>query len=151
MPEPIKRSEAIRPLSRDHHHGLLFCWKVRTGMSRNVEFMRIERYKDWFWENHLKQHFEMEETGLFPVLGEDHPLLKQARSEHDRLKSLFEDQTDPENSITLIVDELEKHIRFEERVLFNEIQKLADQQKFKISAGHSGDFQDNWWDAFWMN
>ncbi len=43
MSKPIKRSVALKPLSREHHHGLLLSWKIREGFNRNVEIERIKR------------------------------------------------------------------------------------------------------------
>lgn len=75
------------------------------------------------FEHHIHPHFEMEETHLFPILGNSSPLIKKARAQHQRLRRLFNDINDIEKSLSLIEEELERHIRFEERVLFNEIQK----------------------------
>ena len=69
MSEPIKRNEALVQLSRDHHYGLLLCWKIREGIKRRIEPQRIKNYVDWFWLHHLEQHFEIEEKYLFPILG----------------------------------------------------------------------------------
>lgn len=42
MSKSIKRTKALQPLSRDHHHGLLLCWKIRQGIKLNVEPERIK-------------------------------------------------------------------------------------------------------------
>jgi len=151
-PKPIKRIEELQPLSREHHFGLLLCWKIRTGIKKNIDFERIKKYIDWFWENHLIQHFETEEKYIFPILGNNHPFVKQAKLEHWQLKKLFKDITEPEKSIILIEKKLEKHIRFEERVLFNEIQKIAFSYELEIiSKNHSSEFKENWHDNFWID
>ena len=151
MKEPIKRIEQLKALSREHHHGLLLCWKIREGIKRNIETERIKKYVDWFWNNHLQQHFETEEKILFPILGNHNALIQQALTEHSRLKRLFESDNDIYKSISLIEEELEKHIRFEERVLFNEIQKVGTPQELdKLYAVHNSDFKDNLADEFWM-
>ena len=151
MPEPIKREDALKALSRDHHHGLLLCWNIRPGIQRNIATERIKRYVDWFWNNHLRQHFEIEEKLLFPILGNQNELVKQTLAEHRRLKRLFENGNDIHKSINLIEEELEKHIRFEERVLFNEIQKAATKEQLEqIQLFHSDSkFVDNLTDPFW--
>lgn len=46
MPKPIKRHTALKPLSREHHHGLLLSWKIREGLKRNIEIPRIKKYID---------------------------------------------------------------------------------------------------------
>ncbi len=151
MSEPIKRNEALVQLSRDHHYGLLLCWKIREGIKRRIEPQRIKNYVDWFWLHHLEQHFEIEEKYLFPILGNQNEMVEQALAEHRRLKVLFENENDLHNSISLIEKELEKHIRFEERVLFNEIQKHATKEQLQqIHRYHSdGNFSDNLTDLFW--
>lgn len=148
----MKRIEALKPLSRDHHFGLLLCWKIRQGIKNKVDEERIKRYSDWCWENYLKHHFEIEETHLFPLLGLDHPLIKQAIAEHKRIKRLFEQKEQILNSLSLLEEELEKHIRMEERVLFSEIQQTVSLEK--INKVHELDVPlpvENWNDEFWKS
>ncbi len=149
--QPIPRHEAIKPLSRDHHFGLLLCWKIREGFRRNIEPNRMKKYTDWFWENNLQIHFQDEENWLFPLLGNNHELIRKALSDHRRLKRLFEENVKVADSLSLIEEELERHIRFEERELFNEIQKIASPEQLlalegKITEGVNG---DDWPDPFW--
>lgn len=149
--KPIKRHESLRPLSREHHHGLLLCWKIREGLKKGSAPERIKAYTDWFWENHLAGHFEEEEKHVFPLLDQEHPLVKRALSEHRRLARLFQDNENIVQALNRIEDELSKHIRFEERVLFQEIQERASQAELdRIEAIH-GEFPDidEWHDAFW--
>lgn len=149
--KPIKRNKNLQPLSRDHHHSLLLCWKIRTGFSKGVAVERIKRYANCFFEHHIRPHFEMEEKHLFPVLGNSNELVKKAIADHRRLGRLFNDTDDIPKSLSLIEEELEKHIRFEERVLFNEIQKAASEEDLKtISKLYTDEkFRDNTDDEFW--
>lgn len=149
--KPLKRHKSIQPLSRDHHHGLLLCWKIRTGFSKGVSPERIKRYTDWFFEQHIRPHFEIEETHLFPILGDQHELVKRALSEHQNLIGLFSDTEDISKSLSRIEEELEQHIRFEERILFGEIQKNATENQLKvISEVHTDQkFLENTQDVFW--
>lgn len=150
MPDPINRMEALQPLSREHHHGLLLCWKIKEGISRNIAAERIKRYVDWFWETYLCHHFEIEENIIFPILGLDHEWVKQAIKEHRRLKRLFTIEKNAWKAVSLIEEELRLHIRFEERVLFNEIQKIATEDQLKaIYHSHNTCFKDNLKDEFW--
>jgi hemerythrin superfamily protein len=153
MSKPIKRDPAIQPLSRDHHHGLLLCWKIRKGFSKKILPERIKSYSDWFYKTHLIKHFEIEEKYVFSVLGTDNELVKQALNEHKLLEKLFTEREESkiENSLIQISDELEKHIRFEERVLFNEIQNAASEEELKIIKKHHLDekFCENQEDKFW--
>lgn len=149
--KPIKRHKSLQPLSRDHHHSLLFCWKIRTGFSKGIDPERIKRYADWFFEHHVRPHFEIEEKQVFPILSSHNEMVKKAISEHKRLGRLFNDSDDIRKSLSLIEEELEQHIRFEERLLFNEIQKVATEEQLKtILKLHTDEkFNDNTDDAFW--
>jgi len=150
-PKPLKRSAHLKSISHDHHQGLLLCWKIREGFKRNVATERIKRYADWFWRTQLVDHFEVEETYIFPVLGNDHELVKRALSEHRRLKRLFEQETDAWRSLNLIEEELDSHIRFEERILFNEVQRVATEPQLAAIAKHHQHAPpcENWDDPFW--
>ena len=151
--KPIKRHEAIQPLSREHHNGLVFCWRIRAGLSKNVETRRIKTYVDWFWANHLHQHFDAEEQYVFPVLEDHDDLLKRALAEHRRLETLITTETDLTQTLEAIANILEGHIRFEERVLFNKIQEVAtDEQLHEIFTHHDHEVTcDVWPDEFWKS
>ncbi len=148
--KPLKRHEMLQPLSRDHHHGLLLCWKIRQGFKKNVEPERIKAYADWFWENHLKAHFEAEEKYCFTILPADHENVKRALADHKRIQRLFATHTGLIKNLNHIEEELEKHIRFEERVLFNQIQEIATNEQLQaIETAHAEKFEDNTADEFW--
>ena len=152
--KPIKRHESLKPLSRDHHQGLMLSWKLRTGLQKNVDPARMMAYCQRFHEQHLVPHFGLEEEAIFPILGNDHELVKRALAEHRRLTRLFSGTDDPITRISRIEEELEAHIRFEERVLFAAIEEVAtDQELDRIDAIHStlgqkGE-EDIVEDAFW--
>lgn len=150
--KPIKRHEALKPLSRQHHFGLLFSWKLRKGFGKNIETERLQKYAEWFWTHEIEPHFKDEEKYLFPIMEEGNELVERALKEHRRIKRLFNDTVDPERSLHQLEEELDAHIRFEERVLFNEIQKIATEAQLKkIEEIHSElekspDYSDPFWD-----
>lgn len=150
--KPIKRAEEIQPLSRDHHHNLLLCWKIKTGIAKGVDFSRIKTYADWFYKEHVLPHFKIEEKYLFSVLGKEHKLIKKALAEHRRLSRLFKDTKQIEKSLSLIEEELDAHVRFEERILFNAIQKAATPEQLKLIQEKHTDtkFVENTTDEFWV-
>jgi len=86
LQKPIKRSIALSPLSRDHHEGLLFVWKIRQGVKKNIATERIIKFCFWFWESHLQLHFEKEKTVLPQVLSNSHSLMQQMFREHEIIK-----------------------------------------------------------------
>ena len=153
MNKPIKRHEALKELSKDHHHGLMLSWKIRAGFKNNVEPKRIMDYVNWFWKDYLEEHFEIEEEVVFPVLGDDHELVKKALSEHRKIRRILKEDGNLVKRLIAIEEKLEKHIRFEERVLFNEIQNVANVDELKaIQDKHSSQiFKENSSDLFWKN
>lgn len=148
--KPLKRHQALQSLSREHHHGLLLCRKIREGFRHNIPAGRIKKYADWFWENHLMAHFETEEKYLFSVLPAGSSLVKKALAQHRRLRRLFAETRETSRALHQIEEELEEHIRFEERILFNEVQQLATPEQLQqIAAQRSSEFCDDWSDEFW--
>ena len=149
--KPIKREEYLKALSREHHHSLLLCWKIKTGFTKGVSITRMKLYIDWFFKNHLQPHFELEEKYIFPILGNENVLIKQAIEEHKIISRLFCDTSHIETSIKQIQEDLEKHVRFEERVLFDEIQKVASSENMEeIIKLHTNEkFIENTTDVFW--
>lgn len=150
-PTPLKRSPSLLPLSREHHHGLLLCWKIKTGLKKNIENSRINLFVDWFYQKNLKKHFEIEEEHIFPILGSGHELAKRALAEHRQLQTLFLEKSKTVEILERIAKELEKHIRFEERVLFPEIEKTASEEKMNlILKTHDNTHNlEDWQDEFW--
>lgn len=148
---PIKRHEAIQPLSREHHHGLLLCFRIRVGLFRNIAIERIKEYVDWFWVHHLREHFDIEEKYVFPVLDKNDEMLIRALDEHRRLEALIARDTDLAPTLDEIANTLEGHIRFEERVMFNKIQEIATEAQLKdIFTHHDQEIIcDNWKDPYW--
>lgn len=150
--KPIKRHPALQPLSRQHHFGLLFSWKIRKGFSKNIEIERLQAYAKWFFEQEIEPHFHDEEAYLFPILEPGNELVERALKEHRRIKRLFNNTDDPEKSLHQLEEELDAHIRFEERILFNEIQKVATEaqlakvEEIHASLGKHPDYPDPFWE-----
>jgi hemerythrin superfamily protein len=149
--KPIKRHISLQPLSREHHHTLVLVWKIRKAIREHVELDRVDQYVSWFYQQYVISHFDMEEKYIFPVLGSQHDMIVRALDEHKKLKGYFEAQGKDSNAYIELADLLEKHIRFEERMLFNAVQELATVQQLKtILEKHREDqFRDNEADLFW--
>jgi hemerythrin-like domain-containing protein len=153
----MKRHESIAALSRDHHFGLLFCWKLRQGIKKQVPPERMQPYVKYFWENHLQQHFEEEETLLFNLLN-DH-LIEQAMSEHKYIEQLVDAivyaASVQQDQLNVLADKLDNHIRFEERTLFPHMEAALSREKLAVLAvrlqqSHSTPEKDNYADEFWV-
>ncbi len=153
MKHPLKRHKALKPLSRDHHESLLLCWKIREGKKKEIDPERIKAYTDFYFNSQLRPHFQFEEEEIFSLLGKDHPLVKKAETDHLRLQQLFKEEINIEKALTDIEKELEKHIRFEERVLFNEIQSEVSEEKLEVLKNKEEEIKtpdpNSWNDKFW--
>lgn len=149
--KPLKRHDVLKPLSHQHHFGLLFSWKLRKGFAKDISIDRLIAYTNWFFKTEIQPHFYKEEEYVFPILGNSHPLVKRALKEHRRIESLFKDHENPKNSLSLLEKELVAHIRFEERILFTEIQQAATREDFeKIKEIHfEADPKVDYPDPFW--
>ena len=154
---PIKRSKELAPLSRDHHQGLLLCWKIRNGVNNHIDNKRIARYLIFSFREELSEHFRQEEDILFSLLADDEPLKQQALGQHASLRAQVEEvtsQKEPDTTLLLaFADTLDTHIRFEERKLFPFIEQTIDEGKLqtagkKIDACQHTD-QLQWEDQFW--
>jgi len=151
----MKRHESIVPLSRDHHHGLLCCWKIRQGIKKDIAAERIGAYIRYFWNLHLKTHFEEEEQLLFLV---QDPLCAQAVAEHRMLSALEESiaANPATGDLEAFAGLLDRHIRFEEWVLFPHLERTLPAEKLAaigavLQAAHTTPVQDDYADSFWLN
>ncbi len=155
--KPQKRHEALVPLSRDHHQGLLLCWKIRKGMQNDTKPESVAAYTRYFYEMHLKKHFQEEELYIFNHLNAEDQQRKKALNQHRRLNRLFEQLSEEHCSyvqtLWKIEETLESHIRFEERELFPYIEQNIPEEKLiemgrKLDEIHDA-FQECWNDEFW--
>lgn len=145
--------DTISSLRSEHIDNLILCTHIREGFMRGIELNRIKQYADWYWENHLLKHFMDEEQIIFPILGVRHPLVKLALSDHRRLSRLFRKEEDIHKVLNWIEEELEAHVRFEEKVLFKEVERMehieVEDRMDHRDQRHATTFQ--WGDEFWKD
>lgn len=153
--KPIRRSKELAPLSREHHDGLLFVWKIKQGLSNGTSLATLRDYARWFWSNHMKPHFKDEEQVLVKYLPGDNPLVTQMFNEHAHIRDLIislDKDPDPD-SLQLLADYINKHIRFEERELFAYAeQALTPQQLEEVykELPDGSHCETEWKDEFWV-
>lgn len=152
---PIKRSPHLVQLSKEHHSGLLFCWKIRQGLKKNADTERIRKYVQYFWEQDLVAHFREEEEILF-VLKDDEKT-ERALREHVQIKSIIDSLKETgsadANRLTALADAVDNHIRYEERELFPYLEtKFTEEQLIKIGKelGAQPVHGDGYGDEFWV-
>lgn len=157
MAKPIKRREHIIQLSREHHFSLLFCWKVRKGIKKQIDPGRIIPYILYFWKEHLLPHFS-EEDILFEQV--DDKMVQRAYAEHHEINELVksldsvkgkEDKVSVASKIAELVD---SHVRFEERELFPHLEAAIEESELakigkKLLEAQPEPLQDAYEDEFW--
>jgi len=154
--KPLKRSKELAPLSREHHDGLLFAWKIKQGLANGTPIETLRNYTRWFWTNHIKPHFKDEEKVLVTFLPADNPLVLQMFKEHAQIRDLIIslDKEANAGSLQLLAEFINNHIRFEERELFAYAeQTLTPEQLNKIYKELPNELQcdTKWKDEFWVN
>lgn len=153
--KPIKRSKELAPLSREHHDGLLFAWKIKQGLANGTPVETLCNFTRWFWSNHIKPHFKDEEKVLVKFLPKDNPLVQQMFKEHAQIRDLIIslDKEPDTNSLQLLAEFLSNHIRFEERKLFVYAEQVLSPEQLQeiysdLPVDHHCDIE--WKDEFWV-
>jgi hemerythrin-like domain-containing protein len=130
--EAMKRTPELRTLSEDHHHGLVHArrlHRVEEGEEANSAESAAKEFLD-FWQGETAIHFRKEEEILLPVVvryGGDvsQDSLVEMLAQHAHIRGLIMRLSDevmsgnvrPE-TLHEIGEQLEAHIRLEERVVF---------------------------------
>lgn len=142
--------QALEPLRDEHKDVLLLCSRIREGLKRGIEMKRIRKYTDWFQETHLKPHFELGEQLIFPLLG-NNVRVKKALANHRRIKRLLSCSCKDEKVLNLLEEELTTHIRFEERILYKELElsnpgRISEiEEQHKVMQAHEREWKDPFW------
>jgi len=153
--KPIKRSKQLTPLLKDHHDGLLFAWKIKQGLKNGADIKLIAKYVQWFWKNHLQEHFREEEQILAPHLPEDNKLLKQMIDEHHGIESMVHINENIADEILLLnlAQAIDEHIRFEERQLFPYAEKAIPEKELNLIYDQLSKVPvqcETWESEFWV-
>lgn len=154
--KPLKRSLQLQPLSREHHDGLLFVWKIKQGLNNNTELERLRKYVGWFWSNHMRPHFFQEEAIIDKYLPLLNTLAKKIKADHNEIRELVISIDKEINRYDLadIAKLVEAHIRYEEREFFQYLESsLSVQELDEISQYleiHPVACDEEWPDEFWV-
>lgn len=156
MSKPIKRSQHLLHLSKEHHFELLFCWKIRQGIKLDVELERIVDYIRYFWQNFTSVHFKEEEYLLFTDAGD--VLVQRALAEHAAVKGLITLLSTPgyvtgKEELQSLADNMDNHIRFEERTLFPHLEQTFSKTQMDMIGQHlnaGARLVDDYKDEFWV-
>lgn len=135
----MKRVKELRDLSDDHHQGLVLARKAkRTSVSEDKSLVStIWKEIEIKFISELEPHFQIEETFLAPnlVTKEGGSLLKRFYSDHENLRQFIKQKNiRTAAALQAFGILLEKHIRFEERELFEEAQRSLSQEALNSIA-----------------
>lgn len=139
----MKRHKALILLSHDHHKGLLLAQLLKKTAPAYKDLpddpvgkmnYAIEAYK-----SDLSIHFKDEEEILFPLLSnksaEIDDLINELLDEHKIIEdgiSSLKASDDLVNHLDAIGNILEKHIRKEERILFQKAQSILSDNELGV-------------------
>ena len=138
----MKRHPGLVPLSREHHHGLVMAERLVLGRSTNPR-------ADWpadraeqsarlidFFQTNLGPHFDAEEAHVFPVAARDvtdgDRLVRALIDDHEAMREMVSAlaageagpaaRADLDGRLRAFGERLRRHIRIEERELFERMQ-----------------------------
>lgn len=122
------RDRSLIPLSQQHHNGLSLCVLTERSLREDSSAANVARLSAKAidrYELELTNHFEIEESILFPAL-ENHPMVPGLIDEHRQLAALIGRlRREPTPALLLAFTELLRtHIRREESGLFEDIPRL---------------------------
>ncbi|MGC8669041.1 MAG: hemerythrin domain-containing protein [Chthonomonadales bacterium] len=149
----MKRHIALKPLSWEHHHGLVHARRlVRSSKAKEDAAQAVEAFLR-FVEEDLRKHFRVEEEFLLPMYAlharADEKLIGKVLTEHVQIRAaiLTLEQArlagDPAEEIVQRLGKLlEGHIRLEERRLFPAVEAALSLEELMrlgtvLSAGWS--------------
>jgi hemerythrin-like domain-containing protein len=124
----VQRSQALAPLSRDHHQALETALRLRRADDDTLD-SALARLSS-FWAGIGRRHFEIEEELLLPALADERwlAMAERVRSEHAdirrRAAALEEDAS--VDAARELGERLNAHVRFEERELFGHLETALD-------------------------
>jgi hemerythrin-like domain-containing protein len=127
----VKRHPALVELSRDHQHGLATAHTLRHAAETDRAVARSAFLL--FWHDEAEAHFHIEEQILLPALhrldAADEPV-NRVLAEHADIRqraAAFSGEARPAlDDLYGLGRLLERHIRYEERVLFPLIENALD-------------------------
>jgi iron-sulfur cluster repair protein YtfE (RIC family) len=140
------RDKNLIPLSHQHQHALALCVRIdRASPIADADVAAWQSEIAQHWQSELSIHFTAEEQVLFPVarkFGELGPLVDELLADHAVLRGNFSHATSGKMSGADLADfarRLSTHIRKEERLLFEQLQKLLDQTSLAELGGQLDD------------
>ena len=133
----MKRSEALQPLSREHHHALYLAKVIRDNGGGGDS---PERFLS-FWREEGAIHFRIEEEVLLPGSGlagtgqdEEVARMLDDHLEIRRAAARIEAGEAGPDELVEVAERLTAHVRFEERELFPRVERELSSEQLRELA-----------------
>ncbi len=140
-----KRSRQLKPLSSEHHQSLLVAFQLKKGLAGHGEsagapkdlpglLALARRFESTLFRTHTRTEEEVLGRHLAPV---DFKRLQFEHAEMVRLLGVAQHARpgDMRKALTAFADLLERHIRWEERELFPQVEAEIDESDL-ATVGH---------------
>lgn len=126
----MKRSDALIPLSHDHHHALFVAKLLRdSGEGPGSKDEALAAFRS-FWQVEGREHFRIEEEILLPLSGLEGPAtdpdVARMLNDHLQIRRMAREvltETPDSARFKNLGERLASHVRFEERELFPRIER----------------------------
>ena len=139
----MKRHPALVPLSRQHHDGLALGVFIERGLRDGADPATAESLRGQVleaWELELRGHFEVEERVVFPAVRDAIPApatIDTLISEHDEIRAAIGSLETARGDalvqeLLALREQLVRHIRTEERVLFEAVQASLSEEELVL-------------------
>lgn len=156
----MQRDKNLYPLSHQHHNGLMAVLLLKKGISKQADVKVMGDFILTAWNDELEEHFIAEEKVLEPSLlhlPQVQELYNRMLSEHQQIREVIAGLQQGKESIErieLFHVLLDKHIRFEERVLFpfveehtgKELLNKAGERLSNLPSGNCSNYPVKFWE-----
>lgn len=131
----MKRIPELHKLSMDHHLALVLARRARLASEGKAGYVAEQLWEDIDarFEAELEPHFRIEEQYLAPAMRDagESELIDRLDEEHKVLRAIIANGGSRSDDLLKEFSELlEKHVRFEERVLFERAQDVLSPEIF---------------------
>lgn len=133
----MRRHPALQQLSRDHHHALVVAQRLKRATGSTADEARVDFLA--YWDPEGREHFREEEEILLPTcagfIDPEHQLIAKVLTDHVRIRRLAGAlAAGPPGELSTLHElgqQLEQHIRREERELFPLIESSLPEDELR--------------------
>jgi len=136
------RAESLIPLSHQHQHALALCVRIdRASPIAEVDLSAWQSEIAQLFQTEIGIHFAAEERVLFPAARQFEeliPLVEDLLSDHAWLRERFAGviaKNLTADDLQALAHRLSRHIRKEERQLFERVQELLSREQLAKLGG----------------